>query len=45
MAFMNDAFETTPLRGRDWLICIGLASFVLWADELKKLVGRRLRRR
>jgi len=43
--FMNDAFETAPLRGWDWLICIGLASLVLWADELKKLVQRRSRGR
>jgi hypothetical protein len=28
----------------DWLVCVGLASAVLWAVELKKLVGRRLRR-
>jgi P-type Ca2+ transporter type 2C len=38
--FLNDAFETMPLRLRDWLICAGLASMVLWADEAKKLVQR-----
>ena len=38
LPFMNDAFHTTPLGADDWLICIGLASVVLWADELKKLV-------
>jgi potassium/sodium efflux P-type ATPase len=42
--FLNDAFETTPLALGDWLACIGLASIVLWAAELKKLVDR-LRRR
>jgi len=43
LAFLNEAFDTTPLALGDWLICLGLASVVLWADEAKKL-GRRLRR-
>jgi magnesium-transporting ATPase (P-type) len=43
LPFLNDAFGTTPLSLDDWLICIGLASIVLWADEAKKLVGRWLR--
>jgi magnesium-transporting ATPase (P-type) len=41
--FLNDAFETTPLAIGDWLICIGLASIVLWADEARKSVQRLLR--
>ena len=44
LGFMNDAFGTTPLTVEDWLICVGLASVVLWADEAKKLLERRLRR-
>ena len=43
LPFLNDAFDTTPLGVDDWLICIGLASVVLWADEAKKLLQRRLR--
>ena len=39
--FLNDAFSTTPLAFGDWMICVGLASIVLWADEVKKLVERR----
>jgi magnesium-transporting ATPase (P-type) len=42
LGFMNHAFRTTPLTLEDWLICIGLASVVLWADEAKKLLERRL---
>jgi P-type Ca2+ transporter type 2C len=38
IGFLNRAFETTPLTGFDWLVCLGLASIVLWADEAKKLV-------
>jgi Cation transporting ATPase, C-terminus len=42
--FLNKAFGTAPLPLADWLICVGLASGVLWADKAKKLVERRLRR-
>jgi magnesium-transporting ATPase (P-type) len=44
LPFLNDAFGTRPLGLSDWLACIGLASIVLWADELKKLVERRFER-
>jgi magnesium-transporting ATPase (P-type) len=44
LPFLNAAFDTTPLGVGDWLVCVGLASVVLWADEAKKLVERRLRR-
>jgi P-type Ca2+ transporter type 2C len=42
--FLNDAFGTTPLALGDWLVCLGLASVVLWAVEGKKLLENRLRR-
>jgi Ca2+-transporting ATPase len=35
---LNDAFSTTPLSLTDWAICAALASSVLWADELRKLM-------
>ncbi len=38
---LNDAFDTAPLDPADWLLCAGLASVVLWADELRKLVTHR----
>jgi magnesium-transporting ATPase (P-type) len=44
LGFLNTAFHTTPLGGEEWLICVGLASVVLWAVELKKAVARSLRR-
>ena len=40
LPFLNEAFGTTPLGAEEWLICIGLASVVLWADEAKKLLER-----
>jgi len=39
----NSAFGTAPLAPLDWLLCIALASAVLWADEAKKLVQRVIR--
>lgn len=44
VGFLNDAFDTTPLSLGDWLLCLGLASLVLFADEAKKLLERLLRR-
>lgn len=40
LPFMNEAFDTAPLSLYEWAICLGLASIVLWADEVKKLVLR-----
>ena len=39
LAFLNDAFATTPLSLDEWLICAGLASVVLWTSELRKLLA------
>jgi magnesium-transporting ATPase (P-type) len=44
LPLLNDAFGTSPLPLSDWLICIALASAVLWAEEGRKLVGRWRRR-
>ena len=38
--FLNTAFGTQPLRAEQWLVCVGLASVVLWVSELRKLLGR-----
>ncbi|MDO8678731.1 MAG: cation-translocating P-type ATPase [Acidobacteriota bacterium] len=38
--FLNDAFGTTSLGIGDWLVCVALASIVLWAEEGKKLFQR-----
>jgi magnesium-transporting ATPase (P-type) len=42
--FLNAAFSTAPLTLAEWGLCVVMASAVLWADELKKLVVRRMRR-
>jgi P-type Ca2+ transporter type 2C len=36
------AFETAPLRLSDWLICVVVASSVLWLRELSKAARRSL---
>ncbi len=40
---LNRPFGTTPLQVEEWLLCIGMASLVLWIHEAKKWVGRLLR--
>src|SRR5690606_31386426 len=42
---LGAAFDTAPLTAGDWLVCVGLASVVLWMDELKKVVERAWLRR
>jgi magnesium-transporting ATPase (P-type) len=38
--FLNEAFTTTPLSFGQWLVCLAMASAVLWLSELRKLVIR-----
>ncbi|MDX2381547.1 MAG: HAD-IC family P-type ATPase [Acidimicrobiia bacterium] len=37
---LQRAFETEPLDAGRWFVCAGLASTVLFADELRKLIAR-----
>jgi Ca2+-transporting ATPase len=39
--FLQRAFRTAPLSPGDWLVCVAVASSVLWTIELKKLLTRR----
>ena len=38
--FLNIAFGTVPLQLEQWFSCAAIASFVLWASELRKWVRR-----
>jgi len=40
LPFLNAAFGTVPLEPGEWLICALVASSVLWADEIRKLLAR-----
>ena len=42
LPFLQTAFGTADLSLTHWLVCIALASSVLWFDELRKLVLRRV---
>ena len=41
LPFLNTAFGTVPLLSEDSLLCVTMASSVLWFTEARKLVGRR----
>jgi potassium/sodium efflux P-type ATPase len=41
LPFLNEAFDTSTLAATDWLVCVGMASTVLWAEEVRKLAARR----
>ncbi|MPY74883.1 MAG: HAD-IC family P-type ATPase [Alphaproteobacteria bacterium] len=38
--FLQSAFSTIPLSIGDWIICVAMASSVLWLRELSKVVNR-----
>jgi len=38
--FLSPAFGTSPLTPQQWLVCLAMASAVLWVNELRKLVAR-----
>ena len=40
IGFLNTAFGTAPLSATDWLLCIAMASTVLWYSETRKRVIR-----
>jgi magnesium-transporting ATPase (P-type) len=41
---LNVAFGAAPLTLDQWLLCVAMASIVLWFSEARKFVKRRLRR-
>ena len=45
LAFLNLAFGTVPLTFDQWLLCVAMASVVLWLSELGKLASRAWGRR
>ncbi|NLT53189.1 MAG: cation-translocating P-type ATPase [Actinomycetales bacterium] len=45
LPLLNEAFSTAPLDLGQWLTCAAVASVVLWAVELRKLVERAVDRR
>jgi P-type Ca2+ transporter type 2C len=40
LEFLHGIFDTTELTVGQWLTCIGIASIVLWAEEIRKIAAR-----
>ena len=40
VGWLNTSFGTVPLSLDQWAVCVAMASAVLWASELRKLVIR-----
>ena len=45
LPFLQGAFTTEPLSFLQWLVCLAMASTVLWASEIRKLTLRYLETR
>ncbi len=43
LEFLNHAFGTTPMSVEQWLLCLAMASGVLWFGELRKSILRAAR--
>jgi Ca2+-transporting ATPase len=41
---MQSLFDTTSISGSQWLICIAVASTVLWFEEIRKVIIRKTRK-
>ena len=37
---LQSLFDTTSISGSQWLICVAVASSVLWAEEIRKAITR-----
>jgi Ca2+-transporting ATPase len=40
LPFLNNAFDTAPMAAQDWVLCVVMASLVLWVEEIKKFILR-----
>jgi magnesium-transporting ATPase (P-type) len=40
VGFLNQAFGTAALSFKHWLVCLAMASVVLWLSELRKWIDR-----
>ena len=44
LPMLNRAFGTSPLSLEQWLVCLAMASAILWVTELEKILVRAFRR-
>jgi Ca2+-transporting ATPase len=40
LGVMRRLFDTVPISATQWLLCIAIASSVLWVEEVRKLIAR-----
>jgi len=40
LGVMRRLFDTVPISATQWLVCIAIASSVLWVEEIRKLIAR-----
>ena len=40
VSFMQSLFDTTHISNEQWLVCIAVASSIVWVEELRKLIHR-----
>jgi hypothetical protein len=38
---MQSLFNTQSISPQQWLICVAVASSVLWVEEIRKVIARR----
>ncbi|MFM7686325.1 MAG: cation-translocating P-type ATPase [Actinomycetota bacterium] len=41
VGFLQSLFDTTDISALEWLVCIAVASTVLWAEEIRKYIVRK----
>ncbi|MBU6315630.1 MAG: cation transporting ATPase C-terminal domain-containing protein, partial [Acidobacteria bacterium] len=41
VGFLQSLFDTTDISALEWLVCIAVASTVLWVEELRKYIVRK----
>ena len=40
VGFLQELFDTTSLSSTEWLVCLVVASSIIWLEELRKLAAR-----
>jgi Ca2+-transporting ATPase len=41
VSFMQSLFNTRSISPQQWMVCVAVASSVLWVEEIRKVIVRR----
>ena len=44
VGFMQSLFDTTSLSASEWIVCVAVASSILWVEEIRKFISRIINR-